>query len=928
MDSAHPEEDAATSNAVQMVTGIWSEVLGLQVRTIAPDDNFFAVGGDSLLIVQVMERINAAFFSDRPQAALPLTELFAHPTPRRLAQRLTNTEPAALGNGVHGAQSPATDDAIAIVGMAGRFPGAGDIDALWSNLCGGVESIRTFTNEQLLESGVHDAHLSSAAYVKRGACIDGIDQFDARYFGLSPREAALLCPQQRVLLECAEEALEHAGYGVRPEGVRVGVFLGTGRSIYLTEVLNSGAGFFDTIEGRLALVANTSSATRIAYLFDLTGPSFSIDTACSSSLVAVHQACLSLIRGECDLALAGGASITSLGPKGYRHEEGGIVSADGCCRPFDQDAGGTVFTSGAGIVLLRRLKDARVSADTIHAVIRGSAVNNDGKAKVGYTAPSQAGQARVIRSALRAAGVKPADIQYVETHGTGTALGDPIEVAALREVFDASAGVRCTLGAMKANVGHMEAAAGIGGLIKATCALARKQIPPAPNFRAINPRIDLASSGFSINTSLQDWSSKGGPRRAGVSSFGIGGTNAHVVLEEAPSLPVTRGDKARRVHLLPLSAKTPGALRRCCTDLAAYLQREDVPLADVAYTLQVGRAAHDYRTFIIAGTREEASERLLKCASDGVNAGRATGVLLALPGLSAVPATVLRDLYQQEVRFRQLLESAACHLHGDARHELLAWISTDAAPSESSPSEHCVPAAFSASALFVLQYALAHLLHAWGVESCGAADERAGACVEACVAGELGLGEALNLLSAGHSANLDVRSAPRARALATSGSQSAVLHVSPGTPIMTMLGLSWQNGGFVRWAAVNEGHAPRRVPLPTYPFERERHWIDRPRENRRPAEPIPDAAGATANGESAQEIEQAIAELWRQALGVDAVNPGDNFFELGGDSLMAVQLSTAMQARLGRPVALRQWIRQPTISGITQLLQDESRGAQ
>ena len=431
-----------------------------------------------------------------------------------------------------------TDSDIAIISMAGRFPHAPHLDDFWRNLRDGRESVVQLSDEELLAAGVDAAMLQNPDYVKSGVFLDDYDLFDNSFFGLTPREAALIDPQQRVFLECAWEALEAAGYDAARYAGAIGVFAGVSISTYLINLF-SNRSELGTVSTFQLLMSNDKDflPTRVSYKLDLHGPSVTVQTACSTSLVAVHLACQSLLNGESDMALAGGASIPIPQRRGYLYQEGNINSPDGHCRAFDADAQGTIGGSGVGVVLLKRLADALDDGDTIHAVIKGSAVNNDGAMKVGYTAPSVEGQAKVVAEALSIAGVDPDTVTYIEAHGTGTTLGDPIEIAALQKVFAARTTKKnfCGIGSVKTNIGHLDTAAGVAGLIKTVLALRHKELPPSLHFTRPNSKIDFANSPFYVNASLRAWENGETPRRAGVSSFGIGGTNAHVVLEEAPS---------------------------------------------------------------------------------------------------------------------------------------------------------------------------------------------------------------------------------------------------------------------------------------------------------------------------------------------------------------------------------------------------------
>ena len=450
--------------------------------------------------------------------------------------------------------------AIAIIGMSARYPGARDVQTLWKNVCNGTSSITRFTDADLLATGVSPAMLARPAYVRAAGVVDDIELFDAAFFGINPREAELMDPQHTLFLEHAWDALESSGYLGDATTTRVGVFAGISISTYLIYNLLSHPDMLETAGGLLVKHTNDKDyvATRVSYKLNLRGPSMTVQTGCSTSLVATHLACQSLLEGECDIAIAGGATINVPQCRGYLYQEGGIASPDGKCRPFDAKASGTVLTGGVGVVVLKRLSAAIVDGDHIHAVIRGTAVNNDGSAKVGFTAPGVEGQAAVIREAMAIAGVEARDISYIHAHGTGTHLGDPIEIAALSQAFGPGIrGARCAIGSVKANIGHANTAAGVAGLMTTALALEHRLLPPMANFESPNPVIPFADSPFYIPQTLEPWQSDGGPRIAGVSSFGMGGTNAHAVLEEPPLRPTS--DSIPDDSLLLVSARTAGA---------------------------------------------------------------------------------------------------------------------------------------------------------------------------------------------------------------------------------------------------------------------------------------------------------------------------------------------------------------------------------
>jgi 3-oxoacyl-(acyl-carrier-protein) synthase/acyl carrier protein len=597
------------SETQQRIAKIWQDVLNTD--KVGIHDNFFEIGGNSLLIVQMQKKLIEIFGSE-----LRAVTLFQYPTIHMLAEHLSRRENVA---GI-----PAQDKRtygnmkrkdIAIIGIACRFPGAENANQFWKNLVNGVESIEFFCDEEM---EIHEPELlNHPDYVKAGSVLPDVDMFDAHFFGFSPREARITDPQLRLLLECSWEAFEDAGYNPESCGVSVGVYTGSTISTYLINNLLSSHRSRPFLEAEFLKekLCNDRNyyPSRISYKLNLIGPSINIQTACSTSLVAIHTACRSLVDGECDMALAGGIGISFPQKSGYLYEEGMIRSSDGHCRAFDANAKGMMFGSGAGLVLLKPLEEAVSAGDHIYAVIKGSAVNNDGALKMDYTAPSVEGQAAVISDALDRAGIDPGSISYVETHGTGTKLGDPIEIEALTHAFRRKTGdkrrKKCPIGSVKSNIGHMDEAAGVAGLIKAALALKHGNIPPSLNFETPNPEIDFENIPFYVNTSLREWKKDGNPRRAGVSSFGMGGTNCHVILEEAP--PVNSFSPESGEHILALSAKSPEALQELVQRYHDYLEHHpDISLSYLCFTANTGRKHFEYRFAAIAGTVEALVEQL------------------------------------------------------------------------------------------------------------------------------------------------------------------------------------------------------------------------------------------------------------------------------------------------------------------------------
>jgi acyl transferase domain-containing protein len=640
---------------------------------------------------------------------------------------------------------------VAVIGISGRFSGGSTIDEFWKNLANGVELTSVFPSSKQKELESNGSKQTNKT-IKAGSILDNVEQFDASFFGFNPREAEVMDPQHRLFLECAWEALENAGYDSEREERPIGVYAGVGMSTYLlynlspNQQLMESAGFLQTLIG----VDKDYVPTRVSYKLNLKGPSVSVGTACSSSLVAVHLACQSLLSGECDMALAAGVSVKvpqnelTLSPEG-------IISPDGQCRAFDTKANGTIGGNGIGVVVLKRLEDALADGDYIYAVIKGSAINNDGALKVGYTAPSEEGQVRVIQAAQVMAEVEPETITYMETHGTGTPLGDPIEIAAMTRAFRARTDKKgyCAIGSVKTNIGHLDAAAGIAGLIKTVLALHHKLLPPSLHFETPNPQIDFENSPFYVNTELSEWKANCTPRRAGVSSFGFGGTNAHVILEEAPVKPAST--PSRNWQLLLLSAKTDSALETATTNLANYFkQHPDLNLADVAYTLQVGRRAFEHRRMVVVQDVEDAVKAL-----ESVNPQRVftqfqesvtRPIVFMFTGQGAQYVNMARELYQNEAAFREECDRCFALLQPHLGIDLRQMLYPTREDVEKA-AEQLKQTAIAQPALFVIEYALAKLWMSWGVQPQSMIGHSIGEYVAACLAGVFSLEDALALIA-------------------------------------------------------------------------------------------------------------------------------------------------------------------------------------
>lgn len=643
---------------------------------------------------------------------------------------------------------------IAIVGMAAHLPGALSLGSYWSNLRDGVESIRPLSHEELLNSGEAAHLINRPDYVPAAAVLEGFETFDAEFFGLSPKEAAIMDPQHRQFLEVSWEALENAGHPPEKTKGPVGVFAGCGMGSYFYFNVCSNPDLVDDVG--MFLLRHTGNdkdflSTRLSHILDLKGPSINLQTACSTSLVATHYAIQSLLTGECDFALAGGVTIELPHGRGYIFKEGEVLSPDGHCHAFDHRAEGTVFGSGAGVVVLRRLDDAIADGDHIWAVIKGTAINNDGAAKAGYLAPSVEGQAAAIAEAHTMAGTPADTIDYIECHGTGTYLGDPIEVAALTEAFSETTDEVgfCRLGSVKTNIGHLDTAAGVASLIKTALSLHNKQIPPSLGYEKPNPSIEFESSPFFVNDTLSDWVSHKGPRRAGINALGVGGTNAHAVLEEAPIRAASEASDWP-FQLLTVSARTKGALDDNAAALAAHLRENpDQPLADVAWTLKQGRREFEKRRVIVAKSHEEAAKLLEENDPRRTFTHSVVGddpeMVFMFPGGGAQYAGMARDLYETEPVFAEWMDRGLDILQPKLDYDIRALWLPDAGDITAADEKLKKPSV-QLPLIMIVEYALAQLWMSWGVAPTALIGHSMGENTAACVAGVMSFEDCIGLV--------------------------------------------------------------------------------------------------------------------------------------------------------------------------------------
>lgn len=722
----------------QQLCGLFSEVL--EIDQVGRLDHFFDLGGNSLLAVRLMERVHGAISSTPTIPAF-----FAEPTPAALASLIEGrVAKSALASRLSRGRQGDAGEPVAIIAAAGRFPGAANLEAFWANLCAGRESITHFSADEL-DASIPASLRNDPAYVAARGIIDGVEDFDAAFFGISPREAELMDPQQRIFLELCWECLERGGYTPDRHEAPVGVFGGMYHATYFQHHLTHRPDLIEKLGAFLVSLANEKDffATRVAHKLNLTGPAVNVSSACSTSLVAICQAVAALRAGQCEMAMAGGVSVTCPPRSGYIAQEGSMLSPDGHTRSFDANAQGTVFSDGAAVVLLKRWSDAQRDGDNVLALIRGIGINNDGGGKASFTAPSSEGQAAVIAMALADAGVDARSISYVETHGTATPLGDPIEIEGLTTAYRQHTDDcgYCAIGSVKSNIGHTVIAAGATGVIKTALSLHERVLPPSLHLRATNPKIDFAHSPFVVNDTLRPWPQSGQPLRAGVSSFGVGGTNAHVILEQAPAMPAS--DVAEGPQLLFLSGRTPAAVTTSAAWLADHLAaNSDTNLGDVSSTLLHGRKAFNHRACVVAASTDEAVTRLREFSASNVRESikPAPEVVFLFPGQGSQYAGMGKALYESEPAFRAALDDCAEALRGELGFDLRERMfdSDAAALRETSLTQ---------PATFAMEYALAKLWLSMDIVPAAMIGHSVGEFVAAVIAGVMSLDDGARLIA-------------------------------------------------------------------------------------------------------------------------------------------------------------------------------------
>lgn len=755
------------------IAQIWQEVLNIE--SVGVDDNFFELGGNSLLLVQLQHQLQ-----EKLKHPLTVADMFKYPTVAALAQYFKQ-EKAENTFQQPRSRISAQERDIAVIGMSCRFPGANNIDEFWQNLCDGIESIAIFSDEEILASGVDPKMLQNPKYVKARPILPDIESFDADFFGYTPKEAELLDPQQRLLLECSWEAIEDAGYDPFSYKGSIGIYAGAVMNTYLLNNIYPNRDrldinddlqivTLDSMGGFQMMVANDKDylTTRVSYKLNLTGASINVQTACSSSLAAIHLATQSLLSGECDMVLAGGVSLQVPQKVGYLYQEGTIVSPDGHCRAFDASAQGTVFGNGCGIVLLKRLEKAIEDGDCIYAIIKGSAINNDGGTKVGYLAPNGEGQARVALEAMAIAGVEAETIDYIEAHGTGTVLGDPIEISALTQAFGTQTHKQtfCPIGSVKTNIGHLQIASGIAGFIKTVLSLHHKKIPASLHFERPNPKIDFANSPFYVNTTLKEWEQIDRPRRAGVNSLGVGGTNVHVILEEAPlERQKAKGKRQNKEgvectsHLFTISAKNEKALLELAQRYEEFLASSaEIDLADICFTTNTGRSHFEYRKAIVTESVQQLRQQLKALPTGKISIERKAKVAFLFAGQGSQYVDMGRELYETQPVFRTEIDRCAEILQSYLAISILdilypkpaTNLSIQNGERETNNKQQTTKlddTLYTQTALFTLEYALFKLWQSWGIEPNAVMGHSAGEYVAATVAGVFSLEDGLKLIA-------------------------------------------------------------------------------------------------------------------------------------------------------------------------------------
>lgn len=800
---------------------------------------------------------------------------------------------------------------IAIIGMNGRFPGAKNTDEFWKNLYNGVESVRFFSRDELIKMGIDEHLLDNPRFVPADAILEDMDKFDAEFFDYSAREAEIMDPQHRMFLESAWELMEQAGYCADHYAGKIAVYAGANLSGYMVRNLYSNPGLVEKLGTFKIMIANGQDflATKVSYKMDFTGPSVNVNTLCSSSMVALHYACQELLSYGSDIAIAGGVSFQVSRNEAFFYQEGGIGSADGHCRAFDVNANGTVSGSGLAMVVLKRMEDAIRDGDQIYAVVKGTGINNDGSNKNSFTAPNVDGQAECIAQAIAMSGVDPETVSYIDAHGTGTNLGDPIEIAALTKAYRAYTDKKqfCAIGSAKTNIGHLVNAGGMASLVKTVLALNHKVIPASLNFSEPNPKIDFLNSPFYVNAKRRPWECEEGKRRrGGVSSFGIGGTNVHAILEEAPQVLPSKVSN-RPCQMICLSAKTETALLKMTENLLKYLkQNPNVNLADVAFTFQVGRRQFNHKKVIIAANVNEAIEALEQNDPSCVVTNHEKP-----KDMQAVVILEEGGAYEESAKKLCEIEPVFCEAYQSLGE--IQW---------------------KEQAMFAYFYAMIQLLKSYQIVVAGYIASENSMYAVACFDGIITKEQAMDYLNKGthiQESGIDRTklSLMTKESVTSDSSLYAFPMASTYRELVMELANYWMSWGRIDWNAFYEGckEQRHRIKLPTYPFERQRYWIEPGKVGTNETEVSVDSLKKKPRPQMdtpyvapRDEIEEAIAHKWEEVLGFEQVGIHDNFFELGGHSLIAAAVANDLGKKFDVQIPMRTLFEATTISEIAELI--------
>lgn len=969
----------------KIILGIWKDIL--DIKEISIKDNFFDIGGNSLALILVNNKLNELI-----DDSIPLVQLFEHPTIESLAKSLKVNDKISKNEESckYDLSKNESRKDIAVIGMACKFPNANNIDEFWEKLVNGKELITNFTNEELIKSGISEKVYNNPNYVKSKAHLDNVEYFDSDFFDYNYKESNMMDPQIRILHQCVWEVLEDGGYDSSRYNGKIGLFAGSSSNVpWMLKFLGSKDDILNTFEA-MTLNEKDFTTTKVSYKLNLKGPSMNIQTACSTSLVSIHQAAESLIRGESDMAIAGGVSISYPRKEGYLWHEGMIFAKDGHCRPFSDNATGTVPGNGCGVVLLKALDKAISDGDNIYAVIKGSAINNDGLEKIGYTAPSVIGQKNVIQEAIKKADIKVDEINYIETHGTGTKLGDPIEIEALKQAWNTNKKEFCAIGSVKANIGHLDAAAGVAGFIKAVLVLQKKTIPPIINFNKPNPAINIKNTPFYINTKAKDISNINGRLRAGVSSFGIGGTNAHVILEEAPKL--MSGTDNSKSNLLVFSGRTITALNNNCKAILNHIKdNKDINISDVAWTLQTGRKEFEYRKFIVINNEinEKNIDNLINNLPTKVTEKK-NQVIFMIPGLENYNNDIFKELYYsyKNSEVGKIFETNVDNVLHIIKDENA--IKVKEALSQNKSQNSISKNMYTQLASFSMEYSLVKTLISLGITPNGLLGKGIGEVVALVVSGVMKLEDAINmfetsseileleipgvLVSAMYGNNqlkgmagyyykrfseyyLDKENIPLISdieeylnelsnedpifiKIGTEDVMTEVIEkinnlliekevitlVTSGKEIngfYNALGKIWCSCTTIDWNKFNNASNRKKIPLPTYVFDKKYHdndvnlnnlTIQKSNRNDNPKE----QDNLILNNK--EYIESKLSNIWKEILGCNVVSNEDDFFVLGGNSLTAIMLASQVEKVLKANISVTEIFNNSTFNKMVEFI--------